>query len=152
MKDLLNLVYEDTEINSDQVKILGSDMTQLLGLFYDIAEIEASRHQHEIERLQKYQIAYQKRLKKDKKREAAGEGQKQLKDEINKLKEELQKTKTQTSKHGDEISLLLEDIEDKERQIKDLKIDLKHISSKNQNLEMAQEKAIEEADLRTSEA
>ena len=93
MSNLLDTYFLDQKINSETAFVRGSDMCQLLGLFFDLAEASQFRYKAQIAELKKYKTAYGNRLKREKKNPHQSDLQKevaQLKLKNQKLQQELQ--------------------------------------------------------------
>lgn len=67
LSNLLDLFFLDSQVNSADAVVRGSDMCELLGLFFDLAEAGQQASQQQISELTKYKTAYNNKLKREKK-------------------------------------------------------------------------------------
>ena len=71
MQDMLDLFYSDSEINNLKTMVCGNDLCEMLGLFHDLAEASRTLLMKKSEDLEKYKIAYNNRVRRDKKQAEA---------------------------------------------------------------------------------
>lgn len=69
LKDLLDLFFGDEQVNNASTMVLGSDLCEMLGLFHDLAEAIDLLNVKKVSELEKYKIAYNNRVRRDKKKE-----------------------------------------------------------------------------------
>ena len=67
LQDLLDLFYSDQDINNFKTMVCGNDLCEMLGLFHDLAEENRATLLKKLEELEKYKIAYNNRVRRDKK-------------------------------------------------------------------------------------
>ena len=67
LQEMLDLFYSDKEINNFKTMVCGNDLCEMLGLFHDLAEESKVVSSKKIEELEKYKIAYNNRVRRDKK-------------------------------------------------------------------------------------
>ena len=112
--------------------VCGNDLCEMLGLFHDLAEENRATLLKKLEELEKYKIAYNNRVRRDKKAaEDKKKGQEtddkyviELRTANTKLLNQYVELKKQFDEMQENIDLLLEENDDKEKQIENLKIDL----------------------------
>lgn len=71
LNDLLKLFSGNQEINNFTTIVYGSDLCEMLGLFHDIAEALVFFSDLKMAELEKYKIAYNNRVRRDKRKEQA---------------------------------------------------------------------------------
>ena len=69
IKDLLDLFYGDEQVNNQMTMVCGTDLCEMLGLFHDLAEAVNELNAKKISELEKYKIAYNNRVRRDKRKE-----------------------------------------------------------------------------------
>ena len=99
LKDLLDLFYEDEQINNYATMVTGSDLVEILGLFHDLAEAINELNIKKIQELEKYKIGYNNRVRRDQKRKE------QEKVEEKKRNEEEDEKFAAIRSHNSELSL-----------------------------------------------
>ena len=67
---MLDLFFGDKEINNLKTMVCGNDLCEMLGLFHDLADAGRQSTQRKLEELEKYKIAYNNRVRRDKKQAA----------------------------------------------------------------------------------
>ena len=67
LQEMLDLFYSDKEINNLKTMVCGNDLCEMLGLFHDLAEASRAGTLKKLEELEKYKIAYNNRVRRDKK-------------------------------------------------------------------------------------
>ena len=67
LDEMMELFYSDKEINNFKTMVCGNDLIEMLGLFHDLAEESRGMLLHKIEEMEKYKIAYNNRVRRDKK-------------------------------------------------------------------------------------
>jgi len=65
MQETLQLIYSDPQVNNDETMVPGSDLCDILGLFFDLAESMEEKKNREVETLGKFRIAYNKKVKRE---------------------------------------------------------------------------------------
>ena len=65
---MLDLFYDDEQINNYTTMVSGSDLVEILGLFHDLAEAINELNIKKISELEKYKIGYNNRVRRDQKR------------------------------------------------------------------------------------
>ena len=90
MQETLDLIYSDSQINSYETMVPGNDLCDILGLFFDLAGSMDVKQQKELETLEKYKIAYNNKVRREKKAKDKGgietnEAVKAMRDENNRL-------------------------------------------------------------------
>jgi len=69
IKTLLDLFYDDEQVNNYMTMVCGTDLCEMLGLFNDLAEAANELSANKIKELEKYKIAYTNRVIRDKKKD-----------------------------------------------------------------------------------
>ena len=69
LKDLLDLFFQNQEVNNFTTMICGSDLCEMLGLFHDLTEASVCVNLEKINMLEKYKVAYNNRVRRDQKKE-----------------------------------------------------------------------------------
>ena len=69
LKDLLDLFFANDQVNNFTTMVTGSDLCEMLGLFHDLAEAINELNIKKIGELEKYKIAYNNRVRRDKRKE-----------------------------------------------------------------------------------
>ena len=72
MQETLDLIYSDSQVNSFETMVSGSDLCDILGLFFDLAESMDAKFAMEREVLEKFKLAYNNKVRRDKKKEKEG--------------------------------------------------------------------------------
>lgn len=73
MHDIIRLIYGDQRINAYETMVSGSDLCDMCGLFFDLAESLNFKWQKNVEALEKYKIAYNNKVRRDKRAKEKGE-------------------------------------------------------------------------------
>ena len=96
---MLDLFYDDEQVNNFSTMVSGSDLVEMLGLFHDLAEAINELNIKKIQELEKYKIAYNNRVRRDKK-------QKEQEQQEEKKRDEQEDEKfTMIRKHNTEMSM-----------------------------------------------
>lgn len=69
MQDVFDLFYADQQINNYDTMVCGNDLCEMLGLFYDMTEAINILNEKKVAEMEKYKIAYNNRVRRDKRRE-----------------------------------------------------------------------------------
>ena len=69
MKDLLDLFFADEHVNNFSTMVCGSDLCEMIGLFHDLAEATVEVNAKKLAECEKYKIAYNNRVRRDKRKE-----------------------------------------------------------------------------------
>lgn len=69
LKDVLDLFFDDQQVNNYTTMVCGSDLCEMLGLFHDLAEAIYNLNIKKITELEKFKIAYNNRVRRDKRKE-----------------------------------------------------------------------------------
>ena len=64
---MMDLFFNDKEVNSFKSMVCGNDLIEMLGLFHDLAEESRVTSLRKIEEMEKFKIAYNNRVRRDKK-------------------------------------------------------------------------------------
>ena len=67
LKDLLDLFFQNDQVNNYTTMVCGHDLCEMLGLFHDLAEAIDYTNRAKIAELERYKIAYNNRVRRDKK-------------------------------------------------------------------------------------
>ena len=67
---MLDLFFEDEQVNNYTTMVCGNDLCEMLGLFHDLAEAMTVYSIKQLAELEKYKIAYNNRVRRDKRRQA----------------------------------------------------------------------------------
>ena len=157
LKDLLDLFFSDDQVNNFTTMVCGSDLCEMLGLFHDLAEAINELNIKKITELEKYKIAYNNRVRRDKRKE---------KDEVEEEKkrdmQEDEKFST-IRKHNTDMSqqigayqqqledmkesldLLILENDEKDKYVAELELDLKESSHHTEHLSLGVKIATAEA-------
>ena len=92
MQEMLDLFYGDNDINNMKTMVCGNDLCEMLGLFHDLAEASRLESAKKIEEMEKYKIAYNNRVRRDKK---AAEEKKKTQNQDDEYVKELRAKNTQ---------------------------------------------------------
>ena len=72
MQETLDLIYSDAQINTFETMVPGNDLCDILGLFFDLAESMEEKHAKKLDALEKYKIAYNNKVRREKKAKEKG--------------------------------------------------------------------------------
>ena len=108
----------------------GNDLCDILGLFFDLAGSMDVKQQKEIETLEKYKIAYNNKVRREKKAKEKGgiensEAVKSMREENNRLIKEKEDVLSELQEAKENLDVLLQDNDEKDQKIKDLVNELK---------------------------
>ena len=130
MQETLDLIYSDSQINNYETMVPGNDLCDILGLFFDLSGSMDVKHQKEIETLEKYKIAYNNKVRREKKAKEKGgiennEAVKAMREENNRLLKEKDDVLQELQEAKENLDVLLLDNDEKDQKIKDLVNELK---------------------------
>jgi len=72
MSDIIRLIYGDERINAYETMVTGGDLCDMCGLFFDLAESLNFKWQKTSEALEKYKIAYNNKVRREKRNKEKG--------------------------------------------------------------------------------
>ena len=158
IKDQLDLFYGDEQVNNQMTMVCGTDLCEMLGLFHYLAEKVNELNVKKISELEKYKIAYNNRVRRDKRKE---EEEKQVAKNQNIEDDEkfsiISKQNTdlmmQNARYEEQLKELTENLDllivendEKDNLIQSLELDLKEKSHHTEHLKMGAIMASQEAD------
>ena len=140
------MFYDDEQVNNFSTMVCGTDLCEMLGLFHDIAEAINVLNHTKIAELEKFKIAYNNRVRRDKRREQEQKEEDKKRDEIDDEKFaavrkhnsqmllENERLKQQLAELSENLDLLVQENEEKDALIKELELDLKEKSHHTEHL------------------
>ena len=69
LRDVFELFYSDELVNSYETMVCGNDLCETMGLMLDLSEAVNELHVKRFAELEKYKIAYNNRVRRDKRKE-----------------------------------------------------------------------------------
>ena len=158
MQETLDLIYSDTQINTYETMVPGSDLCDILGLFFDLAESMEVKHTRQKDALEKYKKAYNNKVKREKREKEKGVAEeddprfKNLQEANTKLTQENEERQKELEEVKENLEVLLIDNDEKEAKIKELITDLNIKSATIENLMQGLTQATAESDQNTKKA
>ena len=130
MEETLDLIYSDSQINNYETMVPGNDLCDILGLFFDLAGSMELKQKKDIEVLEKYKVAYNNKVRREKKAKEKGgiendEAVKSMREENNRLHKEKEEALKELERQKEDLDILLIDNDEKDQKIKDLINELK---------------------------
>ena len=130
----------------------GSDLCDILGLFFDLAESMEVKHSRQKDALEKYKKAYNNKVKREKREKEKGAIEeddprfKTLREANTKLTQESEEYQKELENQKENLEVLLIDNDEKEAKIKELITDLNIKTQTIENLMQGLTQATEESD------
>ena len=155
MQETLDLIYSDSQINTYETMVPGSDLCDILGLFFDLAESMEVKHSRQKDALEKYKKAYNNKVKREKREKEKGAIEeddprfKTLREANTKLTQESEEYQKELENQKENLEVLLIDNDEKEAKIKELITDLNIKSATIENLMQGLTQATAESDQNT---
>ena len=152
MQETLDLIYSDSQINTYETMVPGSDLCDILGLFFDLAESMEVKHSRQKDALEKYKKAYNNKVKREKREKEKGAIEeddprfKTLREANTKLTQESEEYQKELENQKENLEVLLIDNDEKEAKIKELITDLNIKTQTIENLMQGLTQATEESD------
>ncbi len=152
------MFFADEQINNYTTMVYGCDLCEMLGLFHDLAEAVNEVNIKKVAELERYKVAYNNRVRRDKRKEKETQEEKKRAEEDDEKFALIRKHNTDLLKQSNDLreqlnelkenfDLLYMENDEKDKYVAQLELDLKekshHADHLTQGVKMANEEAQE---------
>ena len=155
---MLDLFFSDEQVNNYTTMVYGNDLCEMLGLFHDLAEAVHEVNAKKVAELERFKIAYNNRVCRDKRKEQEAKEEKKKTEEDDErfaiirkhntdLLNDTNNLRVQLAELKENFDLLYIENDEKDKYITQLELDLKekshHADHLTQGVKIANEEAEE---------